>query len=237
MSDIIAFIFARGGSKGLPRKNILDFCGKPLIAWSIEHAKSVAQIDRVIVSTDDKEIADTALQYGAEVPFMRPAELAQDSSAEWLSWQHALDYIHNEEGSLPKAMISVPATSPLRLPEDIQNCIDVFFNETPDAVISVTDAHRNPYFNMVKTNKEGNTVLVEEGRGHFANRQQAPLVFDMTTVAYVLCPKFVMSDQRLFNGKLRHVHVPLERSIDIDTKFDFELAEFIYKRSQQNIQS
>ena len=88
--SIIAFIFARGGSKGLPDKNIKILNGKPLIAWSIEHAKSVKRVDRVIVSTDSEEIARIAREYGAEVPFMRPAALATDNSPEWLSWQHSL---------------------------------------------------------------------------------------------------------------------------------------------------
>ena len=91
--NIIAFVFARGGSKGLPGKNIKILNGKPLIAWSIEHAKKVNRIGKVIVSTDSDEIARIAKEYGAEVPFMRPLELATDESPEWLSWQHGLKYL------------------------------------------------------------------------------------------------------------------------------------------------
>jgi len=94
--SIVAVIFARGGSKGLPGKNLRILGDKPLIAWSIEHAKAVRRIDRVIVSTDSTEIAQVALKYGAEVPFIRPSDLAQDDSPEWLSWKHALNFLELE---------------------------------------------------------------------------------------------------------------------------------------------
>ena len=98
----VAVIFARGGSKGLPGKNIRPLAGKPLIAWAIEHALAVKRIDRVIVSTDSEEIAAVAREYGAEVPFLRPAELARDDSPEWLAWRHALNYFLNVDGVLPE---------------------------------------------------------------------------------------------------------------------------------------
>ena len=120
---IVAFIFARGGSKGLPGKNIRLLDGKPLIAWSIEHALAVKLIDRVIVSTDSDEIAAVAIEYGAEVPFMRPPELACDNSPEWFAWQHALDFLRANEGDMPNMFVSVPATAPLRSPDDIEKCI------------------------------------------------------------------------------------------------------------------
>ena len=233
MNDIVAFIFARGGSKGLPRKNLLNFCGKPLIAWSIEQARSVAQIDRVIVSTDDEEIAETARRYGAEVPFMRPVELAQDNSPEWLAWRHGLEFLKESNGVYPKVMVSIPTTSPLRSLLDIENCINLYLKEKPDAVITVTAANRNPYFNMVQQDEHGFSVLVCQNENHVFNRQQAPEVFDITTVAYVLRPEFVLNHNTIFDGTLRHVVVPHERAIDIDNQFDFDLAEFIYKRGQQ----
>ena len=124
--DAVAFIFARGGSKGLPGKNIRMFAGKPLIAWAIEHAHKAEGIGRVIVSTDSEEIAAVASQYGAEVPFMRPSHLAKDDSPEWLSWRHALEFIRNDEGSLPDAMVSVPVTAPLRQPVDVERCLELF---------------------------------------------------------------------------------------------------------------
>lgn len=148
--NIVGFIFARGGSKGLPGKNVRLLSGKPLIAWSIEQAKAVGRIQRVIVSTDSEEIAAVAREYRAEVPFMRPSKLANDNSPEWLAWRHALSYLEESEGALPDIMISIPATAPLRLPVDVESCLNEYLKGGADLVITMTDAHRNPYFNMLK---------------------------------------------------------------------------------------
>jgi CMP-N-acetylneuraminic acid synthetase len=220
-----AFIFARGGSKGLPGKNIRLLHGKPLIAWSIEHALAVRRIERVIVSTDSEEIAAVARAYSAEVPFIRPAELAQDNSPEWLAWRHVLNYLRESNGNFPKVMVSLPATAPLRLPIDIENCLDEYEKGYADMVITVTDAHRNPFFNMVKVNADGTVGLVIPPSSEIARRQDAPTVFDMTTVAYVARSEFVMTHDRTFDGLVRAVHVPRERAIDIDTLLDFQIAE------------
>jgi len=224
----VAFIFARGGSKGLPGKNIRLLAGKPLIAWSIEHARAVQRIERVIVSTDSQEIANVARKYGAEVPFIRPAELSSDTSPEWLAWRHALSHMRQTEGSMPDVMISIPATAPLRLPLDIENCLNEYEKGNVDVVITVTDAQRSPYFNMVKENADGTVGLVIPPQTKVTRRQDAPTVYDIATVAYVASPDFVMANQSAFEGRVRSVHVPVERAIDIDTLMDFEIAEILY---------
>jgi|TARA_B110000879_G_C11181481_1_gene518645 N-acylneuraminate cytidylyltransferase len=224
----VAFIFARGGSKGLPGKNIRLLAGKPLIAWSIEHARAVQRIDRVIVSTDSQEIANVARKYGAEVPFIRPAKLSGDTSPEWLAWRHALDYICQTEGSMPDVMVSIPATAPLRSPLDIENCLDEYEKGSVDVVITVTDAQRNPYFNMVKENADGTVGLVIPPQSKVTRRQDAPTMYDIATVAYVASPDFVMAHQSAFEGRVRSVHIPVERAIDIDTLIDFKIAEILY---------
>jgi len=224
----IAFIFARGGSKGLPGKNIRPLGGKPLIAWSIEHALAVKRIDRVIVSTDSEEIAAVARQHGAEVPFIRPEELARDDSPEWLAWRHALNYLRETAGAVPEVMVSVPTTAPLRLPLDIENCLDEYEKGNADMVITVTDAHRSPYFNMVKTNADGTVGLVVNlPQSAIARRQDAPVVYDMATVCYVANTEFVMTHNATFEGRVKAVPVPVERAIDIDTLLDFQIAESI----------
>ena len=222
---VVAFIFARGGSKGLPGKNIRPLGGKPLIAWSIEHALAVKRIERIIVSTDSEEIAEVARIYGAEVPVMRPVELADDKSSEWLAWRHALTFLLEKSGSLPDAMVSVPTTAPLRLPVDIESCLDQYEKGDADIVITLTDAHRSPYFNMVKANADGTVVLVIPPQSAIVRRQDAPVVYDMATVCYVANPKFVMSHNGTFDGRVKAVHVPTERAIDIDTLLDFQIAE------------
>jgi len=232
---IIAFIFARGGSKGLPDKNIKMLNGKPLIAWSIEHAKSVKRVDRVIVSTDSEKIARIAREYGAEVPFMRPADLATDNSPEWLSWQHGLKYLENTDGCLPDLMLSIPTTAPLRNVNDIDKVIDEYKKSDTDIVIVVTESHRNPFFNIVKEGVDGYINLLGSGDEVISRRQDCPKTYDITTIAYALRPSFVLNKNSIFEGRVRQVIVPKERSIDIDTLLDFEIAEYMIKKNEPKI--
>ncbi|MEO3680958.1 acylneuraminate cytidylyltransferase family protein [Shewanella vesiculosa] len=233
-----AFIFARGGSKGLPRKNIKLLQGKPLINYSIESAILSPLIDRVFVSTEDEEIADIATQAGAEV-IIRPAELASDTSAEWLSWQHACVWVKEKYGDF-NYFVSLPATSPLRSHEDITaaivaisaesiNCVNHF-----DACISVTPANRSPFFNMVIVDDAGQVSMVNPLKGHFARRQDVPAVFDITTVVYSTTPEYVLSSENLFTGRVTSIEVPKERAIDIDDIYDFMMAEIILIERAKN---
>jgi N-acylneuraminate cytidylyltransferase len=224
--SIVAFIFARGGSKGLPAKNIRSFGGKPLIAWSIECALSVKAIDEIIVSTDSEEIAETSRKYGAGVPFMRPGGLATDESPEWLSWKHALEYLKHSSGGLPEVMVSLPATSPLRAVNDVESCIDLFSKGGCDVVVTVSEAHRNPYFNMVRDKSDGSIELVMKN-SQVSRRQDAPIIRDLATVCYVANPEFVLSHDSIFEGRVKAVNVPKERAIDIDSLLDFQIAEFL----------
>ena len=226
--NTIAFIFARGGSKGLPGKNIRLFGGKPLIAWSIQHAQAVKRISRVIVSTDSQEIAAVAQDYGAEAPFIRPADLAQDDSPEWLAWRHALNYLRETTEVLPEVLVSVPATAPLRLPLDVENCLDEYEGGGADIVITVTDARRSPYFNMVTINADNTVHLVSPPQLPLIRRQQAPMVYDMATVCYVASSEFVMTHNSIFEGRVKAVHVPPARGLDIDTLLDFQIAESVF---------
>ena len=232
--NLVGFIFARGGSKGLPGKNIRPLGGRPLLAWSIAHARAVPRIRRLIVSTDSEEIAEVARAHGAEVPFMRPAQLAADASPEWLAWRHALEFLRADEGALPDAMVSVPATCPLRAPADIEACIDAFAAGGADIVVTATESYRNPWFNMVRIDERGLAQLVIAPDKAISGRQQAPVVHDLTAVAYVAAPEFVLSRNGMFEGRVRPVLVPAERAIDIDTAMDFRVAEcLLAARSQE----
>lgn len=222
-----AFVFARGGSKGLPGKNIRDLAGKPLIAWAVQAAAAVDRVQRVIVSTDSPEIAQVARAFGAETPFLRPAELAQDDSPEWLAWRHALTHLKDVEGEMPQALLSVPTTAPLRTPLDLANCLTEYEQHRPDAVITVTPAHRNPWFNMVRTDDEGWTQRLLPTDRPPVRRQDGPQVWDVTTVGYVVNADFIMTHDSLFEGSVRSVQVPAERAIDIDSEFDFRVAELL----------
>jgi len=226
-SQIRAFIFARGGSKGVPGKNIKPLGGKPLIAHAIDCALSCPSLGSVTVSTDDPEIAAVAREFGAEVPFLRPAELAGDTSAEWLAWRHAI--AHFEDHGRPfDVMLSLPTTSPFRAVEDVENCIAMLRrNPATDAVITVTEADRSPYFNMVRFTDEGQVKLAAEFDGAISRRQDAPRLFNITTVAYAVRTAYVKRAGGLFEGAVQAVEVPQERALDIDTPYDFKIAQLL----------
>ena len=166
-----AFIFARGGSKGIPGKNILPFAGKPMLAWSIQMAKSIPEIERVFVSTEDNKITRVAREYGAEL-IERPAELAQDDTSEWLAWQHAVKWIQ-EQNERFDVFLSLPTTSPLRKKDDVLKCLNKL-DERFDVVVTITETNRSPWFNMVKMNDVGSLRLLVEGKKHYMRRQDAP---------------------------------------------------------------
>ncbi len=235
--EITGCIFARGGSKGIPRKNIRLFAGKPLLAYAIETAKESRYIDRVIVSTDDQEIAGIARQYGAEVPFLRPPELAGDKAPEWFAWRHALLEIQRISGQLPDVFVSIPPTSPLRNVSDVDRCIACLLEGDADIVISVKTADRSPYFNMVTLDNDGYAKLVIQPGRTVIRRQDAPVVYDMTTVAYAARPAFILNEDGIFAGNVKAVEIPSERAIDIDTELDFRFAEFLISEKQRSKQT
>ena len=219
-----AFIFARGGSKGLPKKNILNLGGLPLIAHSILSAKNNQMIDDVFVSTDSDEIAEVSNKFEAKI-IKRPKELAQDYSSEWLAWNHAINYVH-DQGHVFNRFISLPPTAPLRADEDINKCL-LALKGNVDVVITVTPANRNPSFNMIKRDAKGMSNLIL--KSDVARRQDAPLVYDMTTVAYVTTPEYILSKKNLFEGNTYSVIIPKDRAIDIDDRVDFILAERLFE--------
>ena len=229
--EVAALICARGGSKGLPGKNIRPLAGRPLIAWAIRQARAVSRIGRIIVSTDSEEIAAVARAAGAEVPFMRPPELARDDSPEWLAWRHALNHLREARGAYPDVLIAVPATAPLRAVTDLECCLDEYTTSGADVVITVTEARHNPYFSMVKRHTDGTVSLVIPPNGAVFRRQDAPVVYDITPVAYVTSPEFVMTRNGLFEGRVRAVEVPPERAVDIDTLLDFTVAECLLTKA------
>lgn len=222
---IVAFIFARGGSKGVPRKNVLPVGGVPMVGRAVQSAKAVSRIAQIILSTDDPEIAEAGRAYGAQTPFIRPLELASDSASELDAWRHALAWAQAHGGI--DIFVSLPAVSPLRDPADVDRCIDLLLSSPEtDIVVTVTEARRSPYFNMVKLDENGFASLAA-GDGKPVRRQDAPVLYDMATVAYVARPEFVMRAQRVFDGKVKTVTVSERSAVDIDTPFDLEVADLL----------
>jgi CMP-N-acetylneuraminic acid synthetase len=223
--DIVCLIFARGGSKGLPDKNIRPLLGKPLIQWTIETAFSVSEISRVIVSTDSLEIAAIAISCGAEVPFMRPDYLASDTAAELDAWKHALTYLRDEESAMPTIMVSLPVTAPLRTAVDVSMAIQLFCATDSDLVVAVSEAQRNPFFNMLVRDQD--LFVLGNSSVNVSRRQDAPDYYDLSTVVYVANTDFVLRTDRILNGRTRAIVIPKERAVDIDDLNDFRFAELL----------
>ncbi len=218
------YIFARGGSKGLPGKNIKKLLNKPLISYSIKIAKSINEIDKCFVSTDCEEIAKISESNGAIV-IKRPKELSQDNSPEWKAWEHAINWTYERYGTFTK-FLSLPATAPLRSKNDVVKCLNALKSDR-DVIITMTEASRNPWFNMVKRKDNQYIELVLTSKNTISRRQDAPEVYDLTTVAYVLNPEFILNNDSIWDGKVKGISVPKERAIDIDNEFDFKVAEML----------
>jgi CMP-N,N'-diacetyllegionaminic acid synthase len=222
---VVCVIPARGGSKGLPGKNIKMLCGKPLIAHTIEQAKQSHCIDRVIVSTEDDAIAQIALEYGAEVPFMRPTALAGDSSSTVEVLLHAIHWLEHTDSYPFDILVLLHVTTPLRSVDDIDRSIALLVEDKAENVISVAEAHRNPYFNMVEINSDGYAALAKQGS--FTTRQAAPVIYDMNSSIYVWWKELLKEKKKIFLDKTRIYVMPKERSIDIDDPIDFKIAEMM----------
>lgn len=227
MSQHPAFIFVRGGSKGILNKNLQKVGEHTLLALAIRDALQASNISRVIVSTDSAEIAREALRCGAEIPFMRPEELSGDASPEIESWKHALRFILSTEGSLPEVFVSVPATAPLRAPQDIDDCINLYFKSKCDGVVTMCKSARSPFFNLVKVNQCGEIELFSPSSIH--RRQDAQPTYDLATVCYVFDPIYVLGCENILNGRVIGFEIPKDRAMDIDDEFDLEVTRALDK--------
>ncbi len=237
MTQILSCTFARGGSKGVPGKNIRPFCGRPLIGWAIQSALGSRHISRHVVSTDSDAIAEVARIWGAATPFRRPGELATDTAAERLAWRHAICTMEQLEQTRYDVLVSVPATCPLRFSEDIDRCIDLLLSTDADIVVTATEAAANPWFNMVTVDSAGAVRIAAQPPGAVVRRQDAPDVFELTAVAYAARRESVMQQDSIFQGRVRAVMIPRERAADIDTPLDWDIAEFLMERRLANAAS
>ena len=231
---VLCVIPARGGSKGVPGKNTRLLRGKPLIAYTIEQALASRSIDRVIVSTDSSAIADVAQTAGAELPFMRPAELATDAAGTIDVMLHAMEWVGEDEGRPYDVVVLLHATAPLRSVQDIDAVIGLL-DGSADNVISVTEAHRNPYFNMVEAAPDGSVHLVKAGA--FPTRQSAPAVYDMNGSIYAWWWDVLVRSRSVFPGRTLFYVMPRERSVDIDEETDFILVEALLERQARTRES
>jgi CMP-N-acetylneuraminic acid synthetase len=221
--NIVPFIFARGNSKGIKNKNLLRFNNTTLLGNAILQARKIKHAKNIFVSTDSIKIKKEALKYKAQVPFIRPKHLSTDTSPEICAWRHAVDFLNNKLNIFPDFIVSVPTTSPLRRISDINKCLSLAIKNKLDIVFAITNSHKNPYFNML-IEKKGKLKIAIKKNKKISRRQDAPKSFDLTTVCYVFKPEYIKSNFNLFSGKVGYVHIPKQRAVDIDDKWDYRTA-------------
>jgi len=223
---LLAIIPARGGSKGLPGKNIKELCGKPLIAWSIEQAKSCSYIDRIVVSTDDREIAYVAKKYGAEVPFMRPAELANDTASTIDVIFYAINWLREYEDYRSEYILLLQPTSPLRSSEDIDGAICMLKDKNARAVVSVCETDHHPWWSNILP-EDGN--MKDFIRLDILNKRRQDLpVFYRVNGAMYLAETDCLHECKGFLGPDAFAYkMPKSRSVDIDSAIDFKLVSLL----------
>lgn len=225
--NILAVIGARGGSKGLPGKNVASLCGKPLLAWSIDAARQSASIARTVVSTDDETIAIVARQHGADVPFLRPAALATDDAPAIAVVRHVVEALARD-GYHPDAVMLLQPTSPLRTAGDIDRAAALLLERQADAVVSVCPAKPHPYW-MKGIDATGWMRDLLPQPEAFTGRQALPEVYALNGAIYLVRSEVLLTGG--WNGPRTAAYVmPLERSIDIDTSLDLAIAEFLLGR-------
>ena len=228
MSGILGFITARGGSKGLPGKNLKILAGKPLIAWTIEAALQSQSVDRVLISTEDPEIAEVARQWGAEAPFMRPSELAGDTSSHYSVAEHALQWLEEHEGVTLEYLLLLQPTCPFRTAADIEAGIAIARARSAEAVVSVMESPHHPYW-MKTLSPDGSLTDFISHDLVYPRRQDLPPVFVPNGAIYLNRPESLRRVQGFMPPGAYPYIMPPERSIDIDTAWDFRLAELLLK--------
>lgn len=224
MKNILVIIPARGGSKGIPHKNIKKLCGKPLIYFTLDAARYIADDTHICVSTDDDKIIETVEKYGLSVPFKRPDELATDTAGTYEVLLHAVDYAE-KKGMPIDVVVLLQATSPFRTGRHIEEALKLY---TPniDMVVSVKETESNPYYVCFEENEEG-FLHISKGNGKYTRRQDCPPVYEYNGAIYIINPTSLKSmPMNKFTKKVKYV-MDREHSLDIDTMMDWNLAEYM----------
>lgn len=221
----LIIIPARGGSKGIPHKNIKSFAGKPLIFYSVEVARKIVPDSHILLSTDDNEIADIVRTTGLRVDYMRPAELASDTASTRDVVLHAMEWADRTGLEYDRVVLLQP-TSPLRIAEDVRNALNVYDCAPMDMAVTVTESAANPYYDCFEVNPDG-ILKISKGSGEFTRRQDAPKAWQYNGAVYVINPASIRKYSFGEMPRKFPVPMPRERSVDIDTPLDWIIAETI----------
>ncbi|MBU1036417.1 acylneuraminate cytidylyltransferase family protein [Patescibacteria group bacterium] len=232
MPNILGVITARGGSKGIPHKNIKILGDKPLIVYTIKTAKLSKTITHLIVSTDDSEIAQISEEYGAEVPFLRPEELADDKAGHICVMQHAVKFMEEKLGIKFDYVVILQPTSPFRIVEDIDGTIDKLISNKADSAVSLVE-WGDPHPMKAKIIEEGRVLPYGKTEPEGTRRQDLPMVYKRSGAVYAMKRSLLMNDNKLYGDYIVGHVVPEERSIDIDTPLDWFEAEYMLNKLKE----
>jgi len=223
-------ICARGGSKGVKGKNIRLLLGKPLIVHSLEAAKASGLFDMIAVSSDSDDILDVARAEGCDYLIRRPSELATDLAGKLPAIRHCVAEVERLSGQRFDTLVDLDATSPLRIPQDIVNAVQLLEESGAEVVITAMPSRRSPYFNLVELNDDGFVRLSKPPEAPILRRQDAPQCFDMNASIYVWSHDAMFAHNNIFEAATRLYVMPEERSIDIDSEMDFEFVQFFMSK-------
>jgi N-acylneuraminate cytidylyltransferase/CMP-N,N'-diacetyllegionaminic acid synthase len=231
MIEVLAVVPARGGSKALPRKNLAMFGGRPLIAWTISAALGSQTITRTVVTTDDAEIANVAREYGAQVPFLRPPELAEDDTTGIAPILHAIRWLEVAEQYRPQIVINLQPTSPLRTSRDIDMALALLASNGVDAVVSVSAAADHPFW-MKTVDSDGLMHNFLPQQSGVSRRQDLPPIYALNGAIYLAYREVILRNESWYTDRTAAYIMPRERSIDIDTLLDLRIAELLRSEAQ-----
>lgn len=218
---VLAIIPARGGSKGVPRKNVRNLAGKPLIAWTIEEAKKSKYITRLILSSEDEEIIEVAKKYGCEVPFKRPVELAKDDTPSIEPVLHAIEQCPGYD-----YVVLLQPTSPLRTVEDIDGCIEMLLTQNLDFGVSVSESNKSPYW-MYMVDMDGSMEPIIKQEEIISRRQDLPKIYTLNGAVYVAKVERLLKEKNFLNSNTKAYIMNNENSLDIDSELDFLVCEHL----------
>lgn len=226
----LATICARGGSKGLPNKNLKLLGGRPLIAWSVLQAGATGLFDRIVVSSDSGPIRSAALQAGADDVVDRPIDMATDEAPKVPAILHALLETERRTGERYDVLVDLDATAPLRFPEDIAGAVALLEKSGSSSVITGNSAYRSPYFDLVELQSNGTVRLSKIPSQPIVRRQDVPPCYDMNASIYVWKRDALVANPSVFYDDTRLFEMPAERSREIDSPFDFSIVEFLFEK-------
>lgn len=227
----LVIIPARGGSKGIPRKNIKPLDGKPLIYYTIDAARAIVSDEDICVSTDDSEIIEVVEKYGLKVPFVRPAELASDTAGTYEVLIHALNFYEDNYQRHYDVVVLLQNTSPFRKKEHVEEALSLYRDDV-DMVVSVKECAANPYYNVFEENNEG-YLHISKGKGEYMRRQDAPKVYEYNGAIYIMnADSLKATHMHKMKKRIKYVMDDLS-SFDLDTMFDWKMAEMIVEQNKE----